>query len=124
MTVSALIIRPGTSELDAIEVTADPGGSTHLAALRSALDARMVDVIRLEGDRGIDCWLDDEFLYTQPDLNLTATNILRTFGVDFGSGSVNGSIVFTGHDGRGGMVSLTNDQVRVLRDALRQAVYM
>lgn len=120
----ALIIRPESTELENIELPADPGGSTHLAALRSALDARMVDVIRLEGDRGIDAWVDDEFLYTQSDLNLTATNVLRTFGVDFGSGHVNGSVVFTGHDGRGGMVSLTEDQERVLRDALRQAVYM
>lgn len=124
MTVHALIIRPGSAELEAIELPADAGGSMHLAALRSALDARMVDVIRLEGDRGIDCWLDDEYLYTQTEPNITATNVLRTFGVDFGSGSVNGSVVFTGHDGRGGMVSLTGDQVRVLRDALRQAAYM
>lgn len=124
MTVHALIIRPGSAELENIELAADPGGSTHLAALRAALDARMVDVIRLEGDRGIDAWVDDEFLCTQTETSPTATNVLRAFGVDFGSGYVSGSVVFTGHDGRGGMVSLTKDQVRVLRDAQRQAAYM
>lgn len=124
MTVHALIIRPGSAELENIELAADPGGSTHLAALRSALDARMVDVIRLEGDRGIDAWVDDEYLYTQSDANETATNVLRTFGVDFGSGFVNGSVVLAGHNGSGGMVSLTEDQVRVLLDSQRQALYM
>lgn len=124
MSVRALIIRPDSAELENIELAPDPGGSTHLGALRSALDARMVDLVRLEGERGIDCWHDDEFLYTQPAANVTATNVLRAFGVDFGSGFVNGAVVFTGHDGRGGMASLTDGQVRVLRDALRQAVYM
>lgn len=124
MTVSALILRPDSTALENIELAADPGGSTHLAALRSALDARLVDLVRLEGERGVDAWVDDEFLYSGAEANVVATNVLRAYGADFGDGFVNGPVVFTGHDGQGGMVSLTADQVRVLHDALRQAVYM
>lgn len=69
MTVRALIVRSSTSELENIELAADPGGSTHLAALRTALDARLVDLVRLEGERGVDAWVDDEFLHTQAELN-------------------------------------------------------
>lgn len=75
------MIRPNSAELERIELTADPGRATHLAALRSGLDARLVDFLRLEGERGVDAWADGEFLCSGAEVNITVTNALRAYAM-------------------------------------------
>jgi hypothetical protein len=123
MPVRAFIIRPDSTRAEAIDLVADPGGSTHLTALRRALDCRFVDRLTLEYDT-VDAWVDDEYLYSGDERNQLATNVLRAYGVDYESGGILGSVVFAGHDGAGRMRSLTERERAVLRNAVRQAQYM
>jgi len=51
VTVDALILRPDSSALEAVELASDAtGAGTHLQALYGALGVQLVDVIRLSGD--------------------------------------------------------------------------
>lgn len=122
MPVRAFIIRPDSTRAESIDLAADPGGSTHLRALRCALDCRFVDRVTLESDT-VDAWLDDEYLYSQAEPNELGTNVLRAYGVDF-DGMLLGSVVFAGHDGAGRMRSLTEREQAVLRNAVQQARVM
>lgn len=123
MPVRAFIIRPDSTRAEAIYLVADPGGATHLTALRRALDCRFVDRVTVESDT-VDAWLDDEHLYSRAEPNQLATNVLRAYGADFGDGMLLGSVVFAGHDGAGRMRSLTEREQAVLRNAVRQARVM
>lgn len=122
MPVRAFIIRPDAERAEPIDLVADPGGATHLASLRRALDCRFVDRVSLESDT-VDAWLDDEYLYSRAESNPLATNVLRAYGADFGE-PILGSVVFAGHDGAGRMRSLTEREQAVLRNAVRQARVM
>ena len=123
MPVRAFIIRPDSTRAETIDLVADPGGSTHLTALRRALDCRFADRVTLESDT-VDAWLDDEYLYSRAESNQLATNVLRAYGADFADGVLLGSVVFAGHDGAGRMRSLTEREQAVLRNAVRQARVM
>lgn len=123
MPVRAFIIRPDSTRAEAIDLVADPGGSTHLASLRRALDCRFVDRVTLESGT-VDAWLDDEYLYSGAEGNELGTNVLRAYGVDFDDGALLGSVIFAGHDGAGRMRSLTEREQAVLRNAVQQARVM
>ena len=114
MTVHAIILRPRADALEAVELASDPGhGDTHLMAMRRALD---VD---------IDGWVDDEGRFNGAGENLLATSMLRAFGWHLASDDfIRGSILFAGHDGVGGMASLSDGQRAVLQNAFEQAVRM
>lgn len=119
MSVHALRLRPGSDSLEAVTLTREAGG-THLASLYAALGVRLVDVIRLTDD--IDCWVDDEGRVNGSDENPLGTSMFRAFGWHLAhDDTVRGSMLFAGHDGRGGMVSLTDRQREILADALAQA---
>lgn len=124
MTVHALVLRPASDSLEAVELSADAGGGgTHLHALYAALDVRLVDVIRLSDD--IDAWLDDEGRVNGAEPNHLATAMFRAFGwhLDHGD-AVRGAVLFAGHDGEGGMSSLSPRQDAIVRDAFAQAERM
>lgn len=123
MPVRAFIIRPDSTRAEAIDLVADAGGSTHLNALRRALDCRFVDRVTLESGT-VDAWLDDEYLYSGAEANELGTNVLRAYGVDFDDGALLGSVIFAGHDGAGRMRSLTEREQAVLRNAVQQARVM
>lgn len=123
MPVRAFIIRPDSKLAVPIDLVADPGGATHLTALRRALDCRFLDKVTLESGM-VDAWLDDEYLYSGADENQLATDVLRAYGVDFGDAPILGAVVFAGHDGAGRMRSLTEREQAVLRNAVRQARVM
>lgn len=124
MTVHALILRPDSDALEAVELASDPvHGDTHLMAMRRALDVDLVDVIRLTDD--IDGWVDDEGRFNGAGENPLATSMLRAFGWHLASDDfIRGSILFAGHDGVGGMASLADAQRSVLQNAFEQAVRM
>lgn len=124
MTVHALVLRPDSDQLDVVELAPDPGDSgTHLRALCAALEVQLVDVIRLT-DR-IDAWLDDEGRYNDAEPNLLATALFRAFGWHLAhDDAVRGAVLFAGHDGEGGMVSLSDRQREVIEDAFAQAKRM
>lgn len=123
MPVRAFIIRPDSERAEPIDLVADPGGSTHLSALRQALGCRFVDRVSLESDM-VDAWVDDEYLYSNAERNQLGTDVLRAYGADFGEDYVLGPVVFAGHDGAGRMRSLTEREQVVLRNAVRQARVM
>ncbi|GAA2570764.1 DUF3846 domain-containing protein [Microbacterium binotii] len=119
MTVHALVLRPDADAFEAVAVTPDARGS-HLHALYAALDVSLVDVIRLTDD--IDVWVDDEGRVNSAAENPLGTNLLRAFGWHLADDdAVRGAMLFAGHDGQGGMTSLTDRQREVLADALAQA---
>lgn len=119
MTVHALVLRPDADAFEAVEVHPDAGGS-HLHALYAALDVSLVDVIRLTDE--IDAWVDDEGRVNGAAENPLGTNLLRAFGWHLADDdAVRGAMLFAGHDGHGGMASLTDRQREVLDDALVQA---
>ncbi|WP_433585360.1 DUF3846 domain-containing protein [Microbacterium hydrocarbonoxydans] len=123
MTVSALVLRPDTDALEAVELKPDRGNDTHLLSLYSALGCQWVDVIRLTDD--IDAWLDDEGRVNGAPDNVTATNVFRAFGWHLTDGdAVRGSVAFAAHDGVGGMASLSARQREIVEDALAQAKRM
>lgn len=122
MPVRAFIIRPDSTRAEAIDLVADPGGSTHLASLRRTLDCRFVDRVTLESGM-VDAWLDDEYLYSGAERNELGTNVLRAYGVDFDDALL-GPVIFAGHDGAGRMRSLTEREQAVLRNAVQQARVM
>lgn len=124
MTVHALILRPDSDALEAVELAPDDQGSgTHLQALYAALDVRLVDVIRLTDS--IDAWVNDEGRFDGSEENTLATSLFRAFGWHLASDdSIRGSVLFAGHDGEGGMTSLSVRQDAVIRDALVQAKRM
>lgn len=122
MTVHALVLHPDADAFEASVITPDGSGS-HLRSLYAALDVSLVDVIRLTDD--IDCWLDDEGRVNAAAENPLGTSLLRAFGWHLAhDDAVRGSMLFAGHDGRGGMTSLTDRQREVLDDALTQAKRM
>lgn len=123
MTVHALVLRPASDALEAVELSSDAGGGgTHLQALYAALDVRLVDVIRLSDN--IDAWLDDEFRVNGADLNHLATAMFRAFGWHLNHGDdIRGAVLFAGHD-EGGMCSLSARQDAIVRDAFTQALRM
>lgn len=103
-------------------ITPDASGS-HLRSLYAALDVTLVDVIVLTG--GIDCWVDDEGRNNGAEPNPLGTSLLRAFGWHLADDdAVRGSMLFAGHDGEGGMASLTDRQREILADALTQAIRM
>ena len=124
MTAQTLILRPASDALEVVELSTDAGGDgTHLQALYAALDVRLVDVIRLSDD--IDAWLDDEGRVNGSEPNSLATAMFRAFGWHLNHGdNVRGAVLFAGHDGEGGMCSLSARQDAILRDAFAQALRM
>lgn len=124
MTVHALILRPDSSALEAVELAADAtGAGTYLHALYGALGVRLVDVIRLTGD--VDAWVDDEGRNNGSADNPLATSLFRAYGWHLASDDhIRGAVLFAGHDGEGGMASLTNGQRSVLQNAFEQALRM
>lgn len=119
MTVHALVLRPDADAFEAVAVTPDVSGS-HLRSLYAALDVSLVDVIRLSDE--IDAWLDDEGRVNASAENPLGTNLLRAFGWHLAhDDTVRGAMLFAGHDGEGGVASLTDRQREVLADALTQA---
>lgn len=124
MTVHALVLRPASDALEAVELPSDAGGGgTHLQALYGALGVRLVDVIRLSGD--VDAWLDDEGRVNGAEENPLATALFRAYGWHLASDDhIRGAVLFAGHDGEGGMASLSVIQRAVLRNAFEQAVRM
>lgn len=122
MTVHALVLRPDADAFEVAVITPDGSGS-HLRSLYAALGVSLVDVIRLTDD--IDAWVDDEGRVNGAAENLLGTSLLRAFGWHLAhDDAVRGSMLFAGHDGRGGMASLTDRQREILTDALVQAVRM
>lgn len=122
MTVRALVLRPDADAFEAAGITPDTSGR-HLRSLYAALDVSLVDVIRLTDD--IDAWVDDEGRVNGAAENLLGTGLLRAFGWHLAhDDAVRGAILFAGHDGQGGMASLTERQCEVLTDALAQALRM
>lgn len=122
MTVHALVLRPDSDAFEATVITADSSGS-HLRSLYAALDVSLVDVIALTD--GIDAWVDDEGRGNGADENPLGTSLLRAFGWHLAhEDAVRGSMLFAGHDGEGGMTSLTDRQREILTDALVQAKRM
>lgn len=77
MTVHALVLRPDADAFEAAALQPDDSGS-HLHSLYTALDVRLVDVIRLADD--VDCWVDDEGRMNSADENPLGTSLLRAFG--------------------------------------------
>lgn len=124
MTVHALVLRPASDALKAVELSSDTGGGgTHLQALYGALDVQLVDVIRLSDN--IDGWVDDEFRVNGAELNHLATAMFRAFGWHLNHGDdIRGAVLFAGHDSEGGMCSLSARQDFILRDAFAQALRM
>lgn len=122
MTVHTLVLHPDADAFEVAVITPDGSGS-HLRSLYAALDVSLVDVIRLTDD--IDCWLDDEGRVNGAVENPLGTSLLRAFGWHLAQDdAVRGSILFAGHDRRGGMASLTDRQRGVITDALVQALRM
>lgn len=125
MTVHALVLRPASDALEAVELPSDPAGGdgTHLQALYGALGVRLVDVIRLSGD--VDAWVDDEGRFNGSEENPLATSLFRAYGWHLNHDDhIRGAVLFAGHDGEGGMTSLTGVQRAVLRNAFEQALRM
>lgn len=123
MTVSALVLRPDTDALEAVELKRDRGNDTHLLSLYSALGCQWVDVIRLTDD--IDAWLDDEGRLNGAEPNTLATSLFRAFGWHLAdTDAVRGAVAFAAHDGLGGMTSLSARQREIVEDALAQAKHM
>lgn len=122
MTVHALVLRPDSDAFEAAVVTPDAAGS-HLRSLYAALGVSLVDVIRLTDD--IDCWVDDEGRVNSAAASPLGTSLLRAFGWHLAhDDAVRGGMLFAGHDGSGGMASLTDRQREILTDALAQALRM
>lgn len=104
-----------------------PEGSARdgLEALYKAIGCTTVDVVRLvdAGSRrpGLDMWVDDDGLYTQP-ANWTATLLAgRLAGRDVRQ-TINGNVVLTGGaDGHGRTLGLTEGQDRVLAEMAADA---
>lgn len=83
----------------------------------------MVDVIRLSGD--VDAWVDDDGRDNGAEENPLATALFRAYGWHLNHGDdIRGVVLFAGHDGQGGMTSLTGVQRAVLRNAFEQALRM
>lgn len=123
MTVSALVLRPESEALEAVELKPDKGNDTHLCSLYVALSCQCVDVIRLTDD--IDAWLDDESRLNGAEPNLLATALFRAFGWHLAhDDAVRGAVVFAAHDGVGGMASLSVRQRSIVEDAFAQALRM
>lgn len=122
MTVHALVLHPDADAFEASVITPDGSGS-HLRSLYAALGVSLVDVIRLTDD--IDAWVDDEGRVNGNEPNVMATSMLRAFGWHLAhDDAVHGSMLFAGHDGQGGILSLTDRQRDILADALAQAKRM
>ena len=123
MTVEALILRPDSDALEPVTLTPDRSSGTYLAALYAALCVGLVDAIRLTDE--IDAWVDDEGRVNGNEPNVMASSMLRAFGWHLAhDDAVRGSMLCVGHDGRGGMASLTDRQRDILADALAQAKRM
>jgi hypothetical protein len=124
MNAQTLVLRPSSDALEAVELPSDVGrGGTHLLALYEALDVQFVDVIRLSDD--IDGWVDDEFRVNGAEPNRLATAMFRAFGWHLNHGDdIRGAVLFAGHDGEGGMCSLSARQDAIVRDAFAQALRM
>lgn len=122
MTVHALVLRPDGDTFEAATIRPDANGS-RLHSLYAALDVALVEVIGLTDD--IDCWVDDNGRNNGATENVLGTSLLRAFGWHLAhDDQVRGSMLFAGHDGRGGMASLTGRQRDILADALAQALRM
>ncbi|MBD3756926.1 MAG: DUF3846 domain-containing protein [Microbacterium sp.] len=122
MTVHTLVLHPDADAFEVAVLEPDDSG-LYLHALYVSLDVRVVDVIRLTDD--IDCWHDDEGRVDGAAENPLGTSLLRAFGWHLAhDDAVRGSMLFAGHDRRGGMASLTDRQREVITDALVQAVRM
>lgn len=122
MTVEALVLHPASDVLEPAALASDPTG-THLASLYALLNVQLVDVVRLSDD--IDLWCDDEGRVNGAEVNAIATSMCRAFGWHLNHGDdVRGAVLFAGHDGTGGMASLSDRQRVILDDALTQAIRM
>lgn len=124
MTAQTLVLRPAGDALEAVELSPDAGGGgTHLQALYAALAVRLVGVIRLSDD--IDAWLDDEGRINDAEPNSLATAVFRAFGWHLNhDDDIRGAALFAGHDGEGGLCSLSTRQEAIVRDAFAQALRM
>ena len=91
-------------------------GDDPLKGFYREIDCRSVDVVRLVPDE-VDMWIDDEGLcVADPEVNLLATALARTFGYTWQA--YYGIVVFTATDGEGETVSLPGVwQDRLLRIA-------
>lgn len=122
MPVHALRIRSDADSLEPVTLAREVGG-TFLQSLYDALNVRLVDVVRLTDD--IDMWCDDEGRVNESGRNPVATAMCRAFGWHLDHGDdVRGAVLFVGHDGTGGMASLSDRQRVILDDALTQAIRM
>jgi hypothetical protein len=123
VTVEALRLRPDSDTLEGVRLEHDAVTDTHLQSVYVALGVQLVDVIRLTDE--IDLWCDDEGRINSAESNPVATSMCRAFGWHLNHGDeVRGAVLFAGHDGQGGMASLTDRQRAILDDALAQALRM
>lgn len=90
-------------DTDGAATLVDLGDDT-LKGFYREIDCKSVDVVRLVPDE-VDMWIDDEGLcVAEPEVNLLATALARTFGYTWQA--YYGIVVFTATDGEGETVSL------------------
>ncbi|UZG58023.1 DUF3846 domain-containing protein [Rhodococcus opacus] len=93
-----------TGEVSRVEIDEETYGTLH--------EAIGCDCFTRVGLPDIDMFCDDNgWVIDRPQFNHTATVIVRAFDYD---SPIAGNVVFLGADGRGGNVSLTDDQVKLL----------
>lgn len=111
-----LVKEDGTMELVNLNSV---NGST-LEAMKTALDVRTVDVVRLNDD--LDCWVDDEgLLVTEPKPNLVLSLMLSLLGSH--NQFICGAGLFLAvNQNTGETLSLLPDSQKAVEEAHRMAV--
>lgn len=118
--VTGLLLKEGDTQLWDVELRRENGYL--LNSMYNLLGCRSVDVIRLTDN--IDLWVDDEgMLVSDPQVNTVLMNITYAFG--HGYQPLYGAGLFLSVDSKSGeTVSLTAEQVAVVRNAHKQALVM
>ena len=117
--VTGLLLKDDDVELWDVELRRENGYL--LNSMYDLLGCRSVDVIRLTDS--IDLWVDDEgMLVSEPKVNTVLMNITYAFGHGYQPLFGSGLFLSTNEDGE--TVSLTPEQVVVVRNAHKQALVM